>query len=87
MDIYIMKNINIRCFNSCRHRPTHAQYYRLPNKYELSEGVPEWFNVYIDNYTVEYVTQDGQRFQSIYEVRKWRTHGPFEDMGGDIPSF
>lgn len=81
MNLLIEKLIRIRCLNSNR------RYYRAPNRYEVSKGVPEWFHVYVINREVEYITQNGRRFQSISEVNEWRMHGPFEEMEEDIPSF
>lgn len=81
MNLLIENLSKIRCLNRNR------QYYRSPNHYEVSAGVPEWFHVYVTNREVEYITQDGRRFQSISEVNEWRMYGPFEEMDGDIPSF
>lgn len=81
MNLLIENLIKIGCINRNR------RYYRSPNNYEVSEGVPEWFHVYVTNHFVEYITQNGRRFQSISEVNEWRMYGPFEEMEKDIPSF
>tara|TARA_B100001059_G_scaffold234470_1_gene277160 strand:+ start:608 stop:838 length:231 start_codon:yes stop_codon:yes gene_type:complete len=45
---------------------------RKPTRQEMEDGVPEWFTVEQDQGKKVFLSRDGQRFDSIDTLKRWR---------------
>lgn len=45
---------------------------RAPTCDEMAEGVPEWFTVELRGYRKTFISREGERFETVCALKKWR---------------